>query len=549
MAEEQIANPCAGPTGFIYVMVAMFVALIIFDPALSEAVIIPIGWLMEPITFDDQFPLLTIILSGVILVVITSIIRHKLTDWFEMAKIQKLQSAFNKELRDATLSGNTIKTKKLKEMQPEIMAHNTKLMFGNFKVMIFTMLIAILIWRWLFFYLEDMAISTISLPWEYHWPMNDPVPFCYSDFFRNWIAVYFVISIPVGQMFVSMFKVMEFSKDIKGAEQAREDSLEDRLEELEDNIRSAERDGITTGQVRNLKIKVQLAIDESNFNLAETHLKDAESILDQNITNHKRTMEVISTTKVMLDSAAQKGVNVSPIQLTLTQAESAMARHDYTKAIYHAKQCQQKLRIAKDKYGEAEEALKDVKDTIAHTPDSVKKIMTKRMTEAEEAMSSQDYDHVMESVKKLKGEADTTQRQYEMAQEQLEQAKKLRDTLRKLSINVMKIEDDLRHAEDKFNLAEYDKSLDLARDVTDELEKLKKLYKDASESVSFAKLVVTNARSFGANVIKAEGLLSEAEMALTSHDYNKALSKSTTAKTLAEDAKRQIQRQEKRSRR
>lgn len=542
------ANPCGGPMGFITIIVLFFLMMILFDPTLGAAVVTGMGWLMHPITFGDKFPVWTIFCSGIILVIITSLIRHKFTDWYDIAKTQKIQSEFNKELRDATLSGNAIKQKKLQEMQPQILKLANKMMFTNMKTMIFTMLFAILIWRWLYSYLDDAPISTMSLPWEYSWPMTSawsgcPIPFPY------WIALYFVISVPIGQVLIGVLKIIEFSKDAKIAEKEQETSLEDSLDRLEAKISSARRDGVMTDRVETLKIKLEAALEDHEYEQAENYLNEAESLIEQNIATRKRTTESINNIKTMLSSAGVKGVNVSAIEPILANAEAALARHDYTKAIYYTKQCQLKLRTAKEKHSEAEDALREIQGIVAESPDSFGKLMTTRLQEVEGAMSSRKYEDVMDSVKKVKGEIDSTRKTYDLAMAQLELAKSLMESLEKLQIETTKIEDNLRNAEDKFNLAQYDECLEIAKDVSDELSKLKKLYEDASESVSFAKLVVANARNFGADVSKAETLLNDAELALEGHDYSKALSKATSAKTIAEEAKRQIQREEKRSRR
>jgi uncharacterized membrane protein (DUF106 family) len=548
MAAASDENPCGGPMGFITLIVVMFVMLMLFDPNIGEAVADSMGYLMAPFTFGDKYPMMTIFVSGVILVIFTSLIRHKFTDWYDIAKTQKIQTEFNKELRDATLAGNEIKRKKLQEMQPQILKLTNKMMFGNLRVMVFTMLFAILIWRWLLGYLDSAPIDTASLPWEPSWHINDKLEACPFPF-PYWIAIYFVVSVPIGQVLISVFKVIEFSKDARVEEKNLEDTIRERLDALTGLTRTAAAEGVSTTRVEELRRKADAALMEGDFELARRHLEDAESTLEQNTATRKRTMETISTVRTMIDSAKARGVDVSSIEATFMAAQSSLARHDYTKAIYYSKQCQQKLKKTKEKHTEAEDALKEIQSLMAESPDSVGKVMSGRLKDTESAMGHQRYDAVLDNVKMFKGEIDTARKTFENAESQLASAKELRNSVAKLSINITKLEDKLRNAEDKFNLGDYRESAELSRDVVDELSRLKKLYEDASESVSFAKLIVANAANFGANVSKAEGLVSEAEMALNSHDYEKALSKATTAKNLAEDAKRQIQREEKRKKR
>lgn len=547
MAQQEEMNPCGGPMGFITIFVMMFVVMIMFDPSMGEAIVGLMDGVMTPIKFGDQHPIWTIVLSGLILVVITTIIRHKFTDWFEMAKTQKIQSEFNKELREATMSRNELRARKLQEKQPEILKLTNQLMMGNMKTMVFTMLFAILIWRWLYSYLETLDVTTVSLPWEPHFPITNRLA-CFVPF-PYWILIYFVVSVPIGQVLINVFKVMEFSKDARDAEQVKVSDVETRLRSLDENIESARRGGVATTQAENLKAKVEAALDERNFGLAERQLLEAEAVIEQNTATRKKTLEMVETTRSMLESARARGIGVSSLEPMLASANAALNRRDYTKAIYHCKQCQQKLKIVKEKYGDAEEAIKGLKEQVAESPDSVQRLTGGQIADVERKLGEEHYEEVMEQVRRLKGEVDSTQKQFELARAEIETVKSLRDNLKKLSIDTLKYEDRLRKAEDRFNLTDYREALDLAKDLTEEMSKLKKLYESASESVSFAKLVVANAKNFGALVDNAELLLNDAEFALKNHDYEKALAKATSARNIAEEAKRQVQREQKRGKR
>jgi uncharacterized membrane protein (DUF106 family) len=547
LADEQPENPCGGPMGFVTIIAMMFVVMIMFDPNFGKSLVSGMGFLMAPITFDGHYPIWTIFLSGLILVIITTSIRHKFSNWFEMAKTQKIQPAFNKELREATMSGNQIKVKKLREMQPEMMKLTNQMMMTNMKTMVFTMVVAILIWRWLYDYLDTLSLSYLSIPWEPKWPYAGtlesfcPFPFPY------WIAIYFFISVPIGQVLVSLFKVIEFSKDAKEAEEKTEGNIREKLTTLETKVRSAKQDGINTSNVDSIIQSVMDSIEEGEFSIAERKLESANEAIEQTLASRKRTIEMVETTKDMIEAARVRGVNIISIQPTMASAEMALRANDYTKAIYHSKQCQQKLKVLKEKHNEAEDAMRGLKDAVSDSSKDVQKLIEDKMRSAETAMDSRSYDEVMDQVKKLKSETDTTQKLYERASEQISKAKELRESLNKLSIDIGTNEDKLRNAEDKFNIGDYGSALDMAGDVNEELSRLKKLYEEASESVSFAKLVVANAQNFGADVSLAEQMVAEADEALRAHNYSRALSKSTNARNMAEDAKKQISRKQKRA--
>ena len=547
MAPEEQYNPCAGPMGFITIFVMMFVVMIMFDPGMGAAVVSIMDSVMTPIKLNDAYPIWTIVLSGLILVVITTFIRHKFTDWYEMAKTQKVQSEFNKELREATMSGNTVKAKKLQEMQPEILKLTNQLMMNNMKTMIFTMLFAILIWRWLYSYLDALAVSTVSLPWEPHFPITERLT-CFIPF-PYWILIYFVVSVPIGQVLVSVFKTFEFKQDVIDAEQERVDDVDSRLNILKDNIQGARAEGVPTAHADNLRLKVEAALDKREFGEADRLLMEAEAVIDQNISTRKRTIEMISTTREMLDSAKARGIGVVSLEPVIQNANDALMKSDFTKAIYYCKQCQDKLKLLKEKHAEAQEAVNGLKEQLADSPGTVQRLMKDKLKDVESYLRAQKYSEVIDEVRRLKFEIEGTQKQFELARDELEKVKALQKSLSKLSLDAVKFEDRINRAEDRFNLTDYGEALELSRDLVEEMSRVKKLYEDAQESVSFAKLVVANAQNFGASVGRAESMVADAEIALHDHDYKKALTLANEAKNIAEEAKRQIQREHKRGKR
>lgn len=204
-------NPMQDICSLPMVMIFLVVFLIMFNRELRVALGEGIGELLYPIIgFDYSYPIWTIFLAGIIMVTITTCIRHYFIDWVKVTRAQKLMSAFQKELREATLSRNAVKKKRLEELQPEIMQHQTTLMSSQFKPMAFTMIVAIPIFMSLYVFIGDLSYPRISLPWKDGWSLDDKF-----TFLPHWILLYSLLSIPFGQSVQKILKYFSFKKKLE----------------------------------------------------------------------------------------------------------------------------------------------------------------------------------------------------------------------------------------------------------------------------------------------------------------------------------------------
>ena len=76
---------------------------------------------LEPrIGFDGNYPALTILLAGMVMIAGTTVIRHLLVDWEQMADVQLKMQAYNKALSDARKEGQQARVQKLMKMQQKM---------------------------------------------------------------------------------------------------------------------------------------------------------------------------------------------------------------------------------------------------------------------------------------------------------------------------------------------------------------------------------------------------------------------------------------------
>tara|TARA_B100001250_G_scaffold112099_1_gene94732 strand:+ start:2268 stop:2918 length:651 start_codon:yes stop_codon:yes gene_type:complete len=202
-SEEELQPPAIGGT----FVTMLFMLWIIINPELRDFMGESAGTVLEPrITFDYQYPVLTFLFSGIIMISFTTLIRHFIIDWEKMAEIQTKMGAYNKEMGEARQSGNEAKMKKLFAMQPQIMMLQSEMMSNQMKPMAFTMLIAIPIIMWLRIFVKGLDLQVMSLPWEPNYSLDDDL-----WILPHWILVYSGLSLPFGQIIMRILKIFSNS--------------------------------------------------------------------------------------------------------------------------------------------------------------------------------------------------------------------------------------------------------------------------------------------------------------------------------------------------
>ncbi|MCU0860402.1 MAG: EMC3/TMCO1 family protein [Thermoplasmata archaeon] len=192
-------------------MVAIFV---LFDPNIRQALGRYVGYGLEPLVgFGGEIPIVTLLLTGLIMTFFSITVRHFFIDWVGQARSQRISAAFNKELREARTSNNTFKLKKLMEMQPEMMAQSLKSSQSQFKLMPITMIVIIPIFAWLanFVYI-GLGSTEFSVPWEFNASMEN------SNLLPNWVLLYSLMTLPFGQVLQRLLKRLTFSRRLRKLE-------------------------------------------------------------------------------------------------------------------------------------------------------------------------------------------------------------------------------------------------------------------------------------------------------------------------------------------
>ena len=181
------------------------------------------------IDFGGEYPVVTLMIMGSIMILLSSVLRTLMTDSLEQQKAQAFSSAFNKELRQARLDNNLYKVKKLMELQPVMMQKSMESSNQMMKSMPFTMLVVVPIFLWVRYFVWatlDETTRVISIPWamvEWGTPAIDLTTNIW--FLPAWILIYSLISIPLGQIITRLVRAYQFKRHLAKLEQTKTEEV------------------------------------------------------------------------------------------------------------------------------------------------------------------------------------------------------------------------------------------------------------------------------------------------------------------------------------
>jgi uncharacterized membrane protein (DUF106 family) len=209
--KTQSSKSLANFATLFFVMIAI---LVLFDQNIRSALGEAVGYVFQPLFgFNYEYVVLTLVITGVIMAAATIVVRHFFTDYVEQAENQKVVSAFNKELRQARLENNTFKTKKLTEMQPQILQKSMKTSSTQLKLMPVTLIVVIPIFAWISVFMVDAHSPLVAVPWSFNVNLLSN-----AIFFPNWVLLYSLISIPFGQVLARSLRYYDFRKRLREIE-------------------------------------------------------------------------------------------------------------------------------------------------------------------------------------------------------------------------------------------------------------------------------------------------------------------------------------------
>ncbi len=199
-----------GMSRMVTIFIFVLAIFILFDPTLRSALGTFVGYGLDPLfAFNHDYPVVTLVLTGLLMAALTILVRHFFTDYVEQARSQKIVAAFNKELRDARKENNSFKIKKLLAEQPKILQKSMEQTMTQFKLLPVSMIIVVPIFAWIAVFIGGLTTSYYHVPWSNFANFNE------SYLFPQWVLLYSLISIPFGQVLSRALRYFSFARRLK----------------------------------------------------------------------------------------------------------------------------------------------------------------------------------------------------------------------------------------------------------------------------------------------------------------------------------------------
>jgi uncharacterized membrane protein (DUF106 family) len=180
--------------GYIALVVAMLMMVAYSIPAIRDGVGSAIDVIFGPLVGEVPFFILIVILST-ITALYSSIIQKYTIDYEKMKEVQARMKVFQKEFREAQLSQDEKKIKKLDARKDKMMKEQLEMSQNQFKPMAYILVLSVPIFFWLLFRL-NLVEASITMPFFGTHLFTDmilgPVP--------AWILWYMICSLTLSQV-------------------------------------------------------------------------------------------------------------------------------------------------------------------------------------------------------------------------------------------------------------------------------------------------------------------------------------------------------------
>ncbi len=193
---------------FTFFLVMLLILFLIMDPGIRTLLALGAGAIFEPIIgFDGNFPLLTLLFSGLIVTLITVILRHLTTDYLDVAETQHYTKHISKMLREAFKEGDKEKMNKIREKQMEFAQRSMKQSTSQMRVTMITMVIVVGIFAWLWYFLTaEVNYPYIAVPWSNFVDLRG------VNILPNWILIYSSFTIPLSLVIGAVLRYLKLKK-------------------------------------------------------------------------------------------------------------------------------------------------------------------------------------------------------------------------------------------------------------------------------------------------------------------------------------------------
>ena len=200
---------------FIMIFLGILAIYVLIFPDVGRTFGLIAGAILEPVIgFGGRYPVITILLAGLVTTTASSVLRHFFTPWVRMAKMNAAMGSIRKEQMEAFRKQNTSRVAKLRAKQSEIMVEYQDVQFVPLKLMAYTMFFFVVIFTWLrLLFVDEQLIAQGNLWFAVPWSFT--ASFLGVYVFPSWILLYSLLALPFGQVVQRVLKYFTFRQRLK----------------------------------------------------------------------------------------------------------------------------------------------------------------------------------------------------------------------------------------------------------------------------------------------------------------------------------------------
>ena len=181
-------------------IIALLVAMVLIFSYSIPSVRNTVGGAMDAVLgpLADILPFyIVIIMLSVLTALYSSVIQKYTIDYERMQEVQERMKVFQKEFREAQLSGDEKKIKKLEAKRDKVMKEQLEMSQNQFKPMAYILIVSVPIFFWLIFRLNNFPDSIgVTMPFFGPLSLDDIV----LKFIPAWILWYMICSLTLSQV-------------------------------------------------------------------------------------------------------------------------------------------------------------------------------------------------------------------------------------------------------------------------------------------------------------------------------------------------------------
>jgi uncharacterized membrane protein (DUF106 family) len=159
--------------------------------------------IISPITTTMPFHIVILVMA-IIVTVCSSLIQKYTMDWDLVRRVQEKGKVFQKEFREAQLSGNKHKMKKLEEDRMAMMEEQASMSKQQLKPLAYVTLISLPLFVWAFWYLSQPQNADLSMTFPF-WGTHKFIDTAFI--FQWWIVWSIICSLSIAQVIRKAFNV------------------------------------------------------------------------------------------------------------------------------------------------------------------------------------------------------------------------------------------------------------------------------------------------------------------------------------------------------